>query len=84
MKWTDVPALLAKPGAQMHWDATSSTPYVDYTSTDGHMHEAWYENPQSIQTKTALVKQLGLGGMSVWALGDEDLSFWQAAYAGLH
>lgn len=81
--WTGFAALLATSGAAMHWDAATSSPYVDYTSSDGHMHEAWYENAQSIQVKTAYVKMLGLGGISMWALGDEDAAFWQAAYAGL-
>jgi spore germination protein YaaH len=29
------------------------------------------------------VTKYNLAGLSMWVLGDEDLSFWQAAIAGL-
>ena len=83
VQWKDTAAILATAGAATHWDNKSASPYVDYTSSDGHKHEAWYENPQSIQAKTRLVTKYALGGLSMWALGEEDVSFWQAAYAGL-
>jgi len=80
--WTDFPAWLAIPGAVEHWDTTTLSPSVTYTK-DGHDHEAWFENTKSIQAKTALVKKYDLAGLSVWSLGQEDLSFWKAAAAGL-
>jgi spore germination protein len=80
--WIDVPALLARPGAVQHWDVASQSPWVTYTRS-GHSHEAWYENPASIQAKTALVSQYNLAGLSMWSLGQEDLTFWQAAVSGL-
>jgi spore germination protein YaaH len=80
--WKDVAALLAAPGAATHWDTKSSSPYADYTAGDGHAHEVWYEDATSIETKTALVAKHQLGGLSMWALGDEDLAFWQAVLAG--
>jgi spore germination protein YaaH len=81
--WTGFAALLATSGAVQHWDATSLSPYVDYTAQDGHQHEAWYENTQSIEAKTALVGQYGLAGVSMWALGYDDAAFWAAATKGL-
>jgi spore germination protein YaaH len=83
VNWKNMAALLATAGAVTHWDAASSSPYVDYTAADGHKHEAWYENATSIEAKTKLVTQYALGGLSMWALGEEDASFWTAAYAGL-
>jgi spore germination protein YaaH len=82
VNWKDVPAILAGPSAVKHWDATSSTPYVDYTSSDGHKHEVWYDDAASITPKAALAGKYGLGGVSMWALGEEDSSFWQAVRAG--
>jgi spore germination protein len=55
---------------------------MTYTQ-DGHDHQAWYENPESIRAKTALVAQYDLAGLSMWALGLEDQSFWQAAIQGM-
>ena len=81
--WTGFAALIAQGGAVTHWDAKAESPYVDYTSSDGHVHEAWYEDPRSLQAKTAAVVSLGLGGISMWALGDEDASFWRGAGRGL-
>jgi spore germination protein YaaH len=76
--WTQNPTQTAS------WDAASNSPYVDYTDADGSKHEAWFENPQSIQVKVALVKQYHLAGISMWQMGDENLSFWQSVKAGLN
>ena len=81
--WVDFATLLATSGAVTHWDATSLSPYVDYTASNGHKHELWYENAQSIQDKSKLVPQYHLAGASMWALGDEDSNFWKAVFAGL-
>lgn len=80
--WTDFPALLAIPGAVRHRDEGSLAPFVTY-ARDGHDHEAWLEDAVSIASRTALVRKFKLGGISVWALGQEDLSYWKAALAGL-
>jgi spore germination protein YaaH len=79
--WVDFPALLQKPGAESHWDETSQSPWVTYTE-DGLVHTIWYENDASIRAKAALVKMYALGGWSMWALGDEDQAFWDAAISG--
>jgi spore germination protein YaaH len=81
--WTGFAALLAMPGATPHFDVATASPYVDYTASDGHKHEAWYENTASVIAKTQLVGRYHLGGVSMWALGEEDASFWQAVHAGL-
>jgi spore germination protein len=75
--WSDIPALLAKPGAVEHWDDASQSPYVDYTE-GGHRHEAWYENADSLRAKTALIAKYSLAGLSIWSLGQEDDGFWSA------
>ncbi len=80
--WVNVPELLAKPGAEISWNSVSHSPSVIYTEA-GHEHIAWYENAESIRIKTKLVQQYKLAGLSMWALGKEDESFWQAAMEGL-
>jgi spore germination protein YaaH len=81
--WIGTAALLAMPGATVHVDAATGSPYVDYTAADGHKHEAWYETADTVVAKTKLAARYHLGGVSMWALGDEDAAFWQAVHAGL-
>ena len=80
--WTDIPALLEKPGVKIHRDAAAQSPWMTYTE-DGHEHEVWYEDVESIEAKARLVPQYNLGGLSVWALGQEDKNFWEAAVQGM-
>jgi spore germination protein YaaH len=75
--WVDVPALLTKPGAVLHWDEASQSPYVTYTER-GHRHEAWFESAESLRAKTALIVKYHLAGLSMWSLGQEDAGFWEA------
>jgi spore germination protein YaaH len=78
--WTDVPDLLARPGAIERWDAASESPHVTYIER-GHWHEAWFENAASLRAKTALIAGYGLAGFSMWSLGQEDAAFWEQALA---
>ena len=80
--WTDIPALLAKSGAQLQRDAAAQSPWLTYTD-DGHEHEVWYEDEDSIRAKSRLVSQYDLAGLSVWALGQADERFWEAALQGM-
>ena len=75
LKWTDITALLARPGAEAERDASADSPYLTYTE-NRHEHVVWYEDAASLRAKAALVSQYKLGGLSVWALGQEDESFW--------
>lgn len=80
-RWVDFPTLLQKPGAESGWDEMTQSPWVSFTE-DGLTHTVWYENDASIRAKAALVRQYDLGGWSMWALGKEDQSFWEAAISG--
>lgn len=75
--WKDAASLLEKPGAEYTWDEPSQSPSVIYTE-NGSEHAAWFENTESIGAKMRLVPSYNLAGISVWALGMEDLSFWEA------
>lgn len=78
--WTSIAPTLKETGAVPQWDQATSSPYFSYTS-GGHNHVVWYENQQSLATKSALVSTYKLAGVSVYALGMEDPSFWQALQA---
>ena len=79
--WTDIPTLLAKSTSAAQWNIDSQSPFLT-NSENGHDHVAWYESPGSIQAKTKLISKYALAGFSMWSLGKEDQSFWQAALDG--
>lgn len=81
--WKRIPALIAKVGAVPQWDVTSSSPYFSYTSTSGASHVVWYEDAESIPLKSTLAVTYDLAGVSVFALGFENQTFWEAVSAGL-
>jgi spore germination protein len=76
--WADIPDLLSKPGVQTYRDGAAQSPYLTYTEA-GHEHVVWYEDVESIRAKVQLLAKYDLGGLAVWALGQEDESFWEAA-----
>ncbi|HEU5399327.1 MAG TPA: glycosyl hydrolase family 18 protein [Gammaproteobacteria bacterium] len=82
--WKDIPALLSSTGATAQWDSSSNSPFFDYTDSKGDTHEVWYEDTRSIQLKSRYAVSLDLKGVSMWALGEEDASFWTAVEAGLN
>jgi spore germination protein YaaH len=82
VNWNQIPALLQKTGATPQWDTKSSSPYFDYTASNGDGHVVWYENSESIMLKAQLAEQQDVASVSVWALGLEDPSYWQAIASG--
>ena len=83
VSWRDIPALLVTTSATQQWDAATNSAYVNYTASDGSPHKVWYETPQSITLKAHLAVTMNLAGVSMWALGYEDASFWNAVTTGL-
>lgn len=80
--WKDIPALILRTSASPQWDGVSSSPHFNYQAADGSSHVVWYEDEKSIPLKTALAVKYKLAGVSVFALGYDDLKFWQALHAG--
>ena len=81
--WKDTAVLLASTGAVPSWQPNTESEHFDYTGSDGSIHQVWYETPQGIQDKAHLAVSLNLAGVSVWALGFENMQFWDAVAAGL-
>ncbi|NPT44087.1 spore protein O [Paraburkholderia sp. 1N] len=80
----DIPALLASTGAPPQWDAATNSSHIAYVASDGSTHQVWFETTQSIQVKAQFANTLNLAGVSMWALGDEDASFWSAIKAAIN
>ncbi len=53
------------------WNEQALSPYLSYIKDD-EIFVVYYENPRSLAYKLDYVNQLGLGGISIWALGYED------------
>eukprot|EP01133_Synstelium_polycarpum_P001136 gene1136-1298_t len=51
------------------WSQSNTMPFMNYINpTDNLVHQAWYENPQSIAAKVAAIMPFNLGGIAVFQL----------------
>lgn len=55
--------------ASIKYDYKAQAPYFNYVDEKGLRHEVWFEDARSIQAKFALIRELGLRGISYWKLG---------------
>ncbi|WP_411346614.1 glycosyl hydrolase family 18 protein [Paenibacillus sp. WLX1005] len=84
LPWNETKSLLTKYQTTSKRDQTSGSMIAQYTDSNGDPHEVWYEDAISIKHKTKLVQAYKLAGVSMYAIGMEDESFWKAVQAGLH
>lgn len=61
-------AIARKYGAEIQYSEAAQSPYFRYYDTRRRQHEVWYEDARSYQAKLALVRQLGVRGVSIWNL----------------
>ncbi|WP_027399644.1 LysM peptidoglycan-binding domain-containing protein [Anaerovorax odorimutans] len=59
----------AKYGAEIKYDTVAQSPYYRYEDEKGRLHEVWFEDARSAQSKFDLVKDYNLKGISYWVLG---------------
>jgi len=83
VSWKNTAPLLAKHHITGKRDQTSGSMVARYTDSKGDQHEVWYEDTVSITQKAKLAHQYQLAGVSMYAIGMEDESFWKAIKAGL-
>lgn len=83
LSWKETAALLAKHHVTGKRDQASGSMVARYTDPKGDQHEVWYEDIVSITQKTKLAHTYQLAGVSMYAIGMEDESFWKAVKAGL-
>ena len=58
------------------YEPISQTPWYVYTDAKGTLHQAWYEDEESIGKKLDFIVEQKIGGVGFWALGYEDASLW--------
>lgn len=74
---TKAQALIQRVKPSIQWNEQWATPWFTYTEK-GVKWEAWFEDERSVQAKLDVCKKLGVGGVAIWRLGDEDPRFWEA------
>ena len=58
------------------YEPVSQSPWYVYTDAKGVLHQVWYDDEQSLGKKIDYIVDQQLGGIGLWALGYEDVSFW--------
>lgn len=61
---------LGQSGTEFGWSDTYQQPYAVYTTEDGSRYFLWYQDDQSVLTALNAAKLLGVGGVSLWRLGN--------------
>jgi spore germination protein YaaH len=65
-------AVAMLPARTRHWSETYLNPWISYQSAG--WQQLWYDDAESLEHKYGLVKDLGIAGTGMWALGyDADL-----------
>ncbi|MCL1951240.1 MAG: glycosyl hydrolase family 18 protein [Oscillospiraceae bacterium] len=68
--------IAARYGAEIRFDERAQTPWFRYTAPDGQQREVWFEDARSIRAKLALVRELGLAGVSYWTVNNPFAANW--------
>ncbi len=71
-----IKSIIAEYGSEVQWDMKSQTPFFEYDA-DENNHVIWFENTQSVSERIKLAKELGVGGIAFWRLGNEDPAVWK-------
>jgi len=59
-------SLAAKVGANIQYDPVSQAPFFNYYSSEGELHEVWFDDARSIAARLELVDEYDLAGVSYW------------------
>lgn len=60
--------LAVSVGAAISYDLVAQAPYYSYTDAAGERRQVWFEDARSVQARLELVREYGLGGISVWTV----------------
>ena len=77
--WEGVQNIIKKYNVEeVEWDDDAKCPWFFYNDDAGNPHTIYFENAKSIKAKIDLVKKLGISGISIWRLGNEDPEYFKA------
>lgn len=60
--------LARKYGAKINYDETVQSPWFNYVDESGVVHEVWFEDARSINSKLMLANEYGFRGVGYWDL----------------
>ena len=75
--------LIALSTGGVTYEPSKGESHFQYTDSSGVGHTVWFSDAQSVAAKAALVKQYGVRGLSIWALGYGDGPVWDAVRSTL-
>jgi spore germination protein len=75
--WTSSIKTALKHNAAIQWNETFESPWFNYIE-GGIVHEVWFENAASLNSKLELAKKYDINGVCIWRLGSEDPEIWKA------
>ncbi len=84
MTWQDVSRLVATYNPSIQWDKPdASQPIWEHWFTyvakpRGLKRIVWFTDHDSVAAKHQLAHEMGIKGIAIWALGEEDPEVWAA------
>ena len=63
-----VPGLLNMSNTGREWNTTMKSPFFNYVSKEGAVHQVWYDDPESLGYKYYYAAKSLIGGVGVWHL----------------
>ena len=54
------------------WNTTFKTPLFNYKASDVHIHQVWYDDPESLGIKYYNAAKAKLGGVAMWNIDSVD------------
>ncbi|WP_185763129.1 glycosyl hydrolase family 18 protein [Niallia circulans] len=83
VQWDEIQTLTKNDKIKPTYNKKTESVMFNYRDKNKQEHVVWYENETAIEKKTKLVKKYKLGGVSVYALGNETKAFWGAIQKGV-
>lgn len=83
VQWDEILELTKNHKIKPTYNKKTDSVMFNYLDKNKQEHVVWYENETTIEKKSKLVKKHKLGGVSVYALGNETQAFWGAIKNGV-
>ena len=78
MTFQEVHTTMRESEESIYFDTGSMNPMYSYSDDKGKDHEVWYLDAITAHNQMSAMSELGLGNVSLWRLGSEDPSLWDA------
>jgi spore germination protein len=72
------PGLARQTGASVLYNDRVKSRFFEYKAADETNHSVWFNTSADTAERAKVAKELGLAGVTYWALGSEDRDFWSS------